>query len=209
MCSDEFEDAASCDPLLTRKARITFADVPVYAMVTRVTLPLDSSMLERLLPLSDPGASPPPGNPNIPSIPGLLPAGFQPNIPSLPSGRDSFDIQQATQGNGIVNTATNTVTRASAQGARVAVASAATPADYAYYQDETLCGLTLVAKGPARLRIQGSDRTYAGSMESTLLWTNGLVTLPSFMGDAIAASGGRSTQSLFSTTVNQVSRECH
>lgn len=91
----------------------------------------------------------------------------------------------------------------------MAVSSAATPADYAYYQDETLCGLTLVAKGPARLRIQGSNRTYAGSMEPTLLRTNSLVTLPGFMADAIAASGGRSTQSLFSTTVDQVSRDCH
>jgi hypothetical protein len=206
-CSNEFEDAASCDPLLTRKARITFSDVPVYAMVTRVALPLDSSMLERLLPLSDPGASPPP-NPNFPP--------FTPGIPFVPGapwqglpvpGAGNSEIQQQSAGNGIVNTGTNQVTRqpgSSSRSARVAVASAVTPADYTYYQDDTLCGLTLVAKGPARLRIQGSDRSYAGSMESTLLWTNSLVTLPQFMGDAIGASGGRSTQSLFSTTVSQV-----
>jgi hypothetical protein len=211
-CSKEFEDGASCNPLLTRKASISFKDVPVYAMVTKVTLPLDPSMLKRLLPF----ASGQPSNPNptlpnfpgglLPGIPGGLPAPGA--LPTLPDNLDNTVLQQQkTEGNAFINSGVSEakvgVASATATAAAAAAAGAGVPTESHYYEDQTLCGLTLVVKGSAKLRVQG-DRTFSGSVESALLWTNGVITLPGYMAEAVAASTGQSTESLFSTTVNQV-----
>jgi hypothetical protein len=74
------------------------------------------------------------------------------------------------------------------------------------HDDTTLCGLTLVAKGPVTLKTRSGSETrkYRGTLEKTLLWTNGVVSLPGFVADAMnGANGGQLTQSLFSTRVTQ------
>lgn len=151
----------------------------MYLMFSQLRLPLDSAMLTPLLPVLNSGSR------SAAQQQGTT-ATTQQVLQQLTGGRSS--AQKRT-----------------AQTAAVSVAAGA--ADYYYEEDTTLCGLTLVAKGLVNLRTRSGPEThrYKGHMEITLLWTNGVVVLPSFISDQLGAgpNGARTTANLFSTNVRQ------
>lgn len=200
-----YDDTTPCHSLLTDNTHIDFTDVPVYAMITRARVPLDSSMLKPLLPVLSGPAPPVPSPPSPPIDP--------PIVPPVPLGLTG-PLLAAAQ-------AFPTVTSASTSdaafdlgpyAARSSSGKAKVSAADAYYAedeyDTTLCGLTLVAKGPVKLKTlsaNGASKAhYRASIEATLLWTNGIITLPGFVAEALAAANGQPAQSIFSTSVNQV-----
>jgi hypothetical protein len=180
-CRSNFADAASCNPLLTRNTEILFRNVPVYLMFSQLRLPLDSAMLTPLLPVLN-------------------------SASRSASARTAATTQQVLRQ---VSSSRSSAQKRGAHAAAVSVAAAAEgAADYGYYEeDTTLCGLTLVAKGLVTLRTRSGPEThrYKGHMETTLLWSNAVLSLPGFMADQLTAgpNGARTTANLFSTNVRQ------
>jgi hypothetical protein len=155
-------------------------------MFSKIHMPLDAAMLKPLLPILNTASGPSAAAATAAQPIAVDPAQF---LPSLQG--EAKSAQQPG---------------ADAAGAQVSVAAATSNSYGDDEGDTTLCGLTLVAKGPVTLRTRsGSEmRTYKGALETTLLWTNGVVTLPGFVADAInGANGGQMTQSLFNTRVTQ------
>lgn len=185
-------------------------------MITKTKLPLDVATLRPLLPLRP---TPPPATPTTPLLPDVIPPII---IPPTDDSGNTNNVKKAAQskngkssGKVVAKRHSLDATfdalseedkpRAASAAARVSIASEG----YGYGEelyDEMMAGVTLVARGPVRLR-SGSGpyaQTYRGTIEVTLLWTNGLITLPSFIADALALTNGGSTNSLFTTTVNQM-----
>lgn len=189
-----------------------FGEIPVYAMITKTKLPLDVATLKPLLTLKP--ATLPPSTP-IPS-PLVTPVLPGPGDDSN-SLNDDRNAGNAVQGKGkvvarrqSVNAAVDALSeqpaRTASSAARVAVAHGSAESYGEDMYDDTMAGVTLVARGPVKLR-SGSGayaKTYRGTIEATLFWTNGLITLPGFISDALAVTNGGSTNSLFSTTVTQM-----
>jgi hypothetical protein len=174
--------------LLTHTTEITYRNTPVYLMFSKIRMPLDAAMLKPLLPILNAASGPHDAAASAAQPLAVNPAQF---LPSLQGEAKSAQQQGAD-----------------AAGAQVSVAAANINSygDDDDHDDTTLCGLTLVAKGPVTLKTRSGSETwkYRGTLEKTLLWTNGVVSLPGFVADAMnGANGGQLTQSLFSTRVTQ------